>query len=52
MNRYPKDNRNVQEVVKNYELEIKMVREMEKTRMAPAKSLLSGGKKRRKLAEV
>jgi hypothetical protein len=53
MNKNQGNNRDVQEVVKNYELEIKMVRDMERARMIPVKkSLYSGGNKKRKLAEV
>lgn len=53
MNRNEKDNRDVQEILINYELEIKMVREIEQKRMAPRKSDYSNETSRkRKLTEV
>jgi hypothetical protein len=52
MNRNQGNNRDIQEVVKNYELEMKMVRDMERARMFPKKSIYAGGNRKKKLAEV
>lgn len=52
MNSNEKDKRVLDQILRNYELEMMMVREIERKRMAPKRSNNSNGSRKKKLTEV